>query len=127
MNSSSGAHQGNSFNAMQKGVGVESQSTRTRNMQQPSPSSATNAGSNSKPPLKFMPDSVSSSWKDICEQGRQMNSDSALEFIEPIKKSDGEQYASILRSEIAENIMMWSNTLVGYVMGNKPFYLHLKA
>ena len=22
---------------------------------------------------------------------------------------------------------MWKNTLVGYVLGNKPFYLHLKA
>ena len=35
--------------------------------------------------------------------------------------------ASISRSDILDNVNKWSNTLVGYVMGNKPFFTHLKA
>jgi len=32
-----------------------------------------------------------------------------------------------MKTEIAENIDRWANTLVGYVMGSKPFFLHIKA
>ena len=31
------------------------------------------------------------------------------------------------KSEIDSNAYKWENTLVGYVLGDKPFYMHLKA
>ena len=37
--------------------------------------------------------------------------------------TDGQEYAVILKSEIEENIGKWTNTLVGYVMDNKPFFI----
>lgn len=36
-------------------------------------------------------------------------------------------FASIPISAIEDNVNKWGNTLVGYVMGNRPFYSHLKA
>ena len=59
--------------------------------------------------------------------GRKVNAGSDLEFIAPIKKGDGVEVASISRSDILDNVNKWSNTLVGYVMGNKSFFLHLKG
>jgi len=41
--------------------------------------------------------------------------------------SDGTKVALINNSEIHENVIKWANTLVGYVIGNKPFFSHLKA
>ena len=44
------------------------------------------------------------------------------------KQSDeAKKGISIPKSEILTNIEKWKNTLVGYVLGDKPFYLHLKA
>jgi len=40
---------------------------------------------------------------------------------------DGLAVAKINKSEILDNVNKWSNTLVGFVMGNKPFSMHLKA
>ena len=77
--------------------------------------------------LKFGPGSSSSSWKDVCIQGRKLGAGCELEFIEPVKNPEGKEYVAILRTEIAENIGRWSNTLVEYVVGDKPFYMHLKA
>ena len=59
--------------------------------------------------------------------GMKINSGSDLEFIEPIVGSDGKEVAVINRSEILETVNKWSYTLVGYVMGNKPFFMHLKT
>ncbi|XP_020250145.1 uncharacterized protein LOC109827551 [Asparagus officinalis] len=40
---------------------------------------------------------------------------------------NGMQYATIPRSEILLNVEKWNNTLIGYVLGDKPFYSHLKG
>jgi len=53
--------------------------------------------------LKFVPGSSSSSWKDVCIQGRKLSS-GCDEFIESVKNSEGKEYAAILKSEIDENI-----------------------
>ena len=79
------------------------------------------------PSLRFIPGSTSSSWKDICVLGRKINEGCDLEFIDPVKGFDGTLVASIVQSEIHENVIKWSNTLVGYVLVNKPFFNHLKA
>ena len=50
-----------------------------------------------------------------------------LEFIEPACSPEGKLFAKIPKSEIKPNIEKWRNTLVGYVVGNKPFYMQLKA
>jgi len=49
-----------------------------------------------------------------------------LDYVAPTI-TEGKQYAQIPKSEILANVEKWKNTLVGYVLGNKPFYLHLKA
>jgi len=33
----------------------------------------------------------------------------------------------INKTEIDDNINRWDNTLVGYILGDKPYYVHLKA
>jgi len=50
-----------------------------------------------------------------------------LSFVKPVKISEGESITKISRSEFEENLERWSNILIGYVLGDKPFYLHLKA
>ena len=42
-------------------------------------------------------------------------------------KPDGSHFAKVKREELDLNIEKWSNTLVRYVLDDKPFYLHLKA
>jgi len=37
---------------------------------------------------------------------------------------EGNFFARIPRSEIVSIVNKWGNTLVGYVVGNKPFYMH---
>jgi len=78
-------------------------------------------------PPRFAPGSMPTLWRDIRVNERKLNSGCEIEFIEPLNSIDGSSYVSILKSEIDENIDKWSNTLVGYVIGNKPFYVHLKA
>ena len=40
---------------------------------------------------------------------------------------EDKNFARISRSEIVSNVNKWSNTLIGYVVGNKPFYMQLKG
>ena len=49
-------------------------------------------------------------------QGKKVNSGNTLEFVEPIRGSDGREFAFISNSDIEENVCKWSKTLVGYVM-----------
>ena len=51
-----------------------------------------------------------------------MNEGCDLELVELVKSLNGNEYASILKSEITDNISRWA----GYVMRDKPFNLHLK-
>ncbi|XP_020251080.1 uncharacterized protein LOC109828511 [Asparagus officinalis] len=69
----------------------------------------------------------STSWKDICSMGREVNQNCSLQYFPPSVDSNGIQYASIPRSEILLNVDKWNNTLIGYVLGDKPFYSHLKG
>lgn len=50
-----------------------------------------------------------------------------MNYIPPSKLKNGKLYATISRDEIIKNVEKWSNTLVGYVMGDKPFYSYLRA
>jgi len=50
-----------------------------------------------------------------------------LNFVQPLSSPDGSPYASIYIFEIEDNVSKWSNTLVGYVIGDKPYCMHLKA
>jgi len=50
-----------------------------------------------------------------------------LDFVEPIRNSEGKPVAQIPKSEILANVNKWRNTLAGYVLGDKPFYMHLKT
>ena len=77
-------------------------------------------------PWKFIPGTSPTSWKDICTLGRNLTEDSKLSFIPPCVDDSGDCYAKIDRFEIDANIQKWDNTLVGYVLGDKPFYIHLK-
>ena len=77
--------------------------------------------------MKFVPGSGSSSWKDICIQGGKLSSGCELEFIEPVKNSEGKEYAALLKYEIDKDVSKWSSTLVGYVIGDNLFYMHLKV
>ena len=56
-----------------------------------------------------------------------MEEDCKLDFVDPSTDSVGNPIASIPKSEILENVERWKNTLVGYVLGDKPFHLNLKA
>ena len=78
-------------------------------------------------PFKFASGSSPITWKDICFQGRKTSEKCHLDYIELNKSADGTGYAKIMKSEIDEDITKWSNTLVGYFMGLKPFFLHIKA
>ncbi|XP_020258784.1 uncharacterized protein LOC109835211 [Asparagus officinalis] len=59
--------------------------------------------------------------------GREVNQNCSLEYFPPSIDSNGLLYASIPRSEILLNVDKWNNTLIGYVLGDKPFYTHLKG
>ena len=52
-----------------------------------------------------------------------MNEGCDLEYIAPSKSNDGSDVAIISNSEIQENVLKWSNTLVGYIIGNNHFIL----
>ena len=76
---------------------------------------------------KFIPSISPTAWKDICNFGRNLVRDSKLTYVPPCAHDSGECYAKINISKIKANIQKWDNTLVGYVLGYKPFYIHLKA
>jgi len=59
--------------------------------------------------------------------GRSINENCALKYFPSNVDSEGHQYASIPRSVILSNVDKWNNTLVGYVVGDKPFYSQLKG
>ncbi|XP_020243286.1 uncharacterized protein LOC109821513 [Asparagus officinalis] len=59
--------------------------------------------------------------------GREVNQNCSLEYFPPSIDSKGQLYATIPRSEILLNVDKWNNTLIGYVLGDKPFYSHLKG
>ena len=63
----------------------------------------------------------------MCSMGRHLDDECKLHFVQPKTYPDGSLYAQIDRSEIDDNINRWDNTLVGYVLGNKLYYHHLKA
>jgi len=58
---------------------------------------------------------------------RNISIESDVEYIEPIRSLDGKEVATITRFETLNNVNKWPNMLVVYVMGNKPFFVHLKA
>jgi len=74
---------------------------------------------------RFQTGGAPTSWKDVCTMGRDIKDDCALEFFAPLSDDKGNQFAAIPRSVILENVNKWNNTLVGYVLGDKPFYSHL--
>ena len=85
-----------------------------------------------KPPMKpkqwrFVPGYGSTLRKDIHVMGRNLEDQSKLTYVPPHTKSDGINFASINGAEIDININKWNNTLVGCVLGEKPYFLHLKA
>jgi len=59
--------------------------------------------------------------------GRKTEEDYQLEYLAPSADLTCKPFVSIPKSEIVENVEKWKNTLVGYVLGDKPFYMHLKA
>lgn len=50
-----------------------------------------------------------------------------MNFVAPTVNEDGQACVEVSLGEIHENISCWNHTLVGYVLGLKPFYLHLKT
>lgn len=80
-----------------------------------------------QPAWRFQSGASSTSWKDVCSLGRKIQHDCNLQYYPPSKDSNGNLYVSIPKSEIEVNVQKWSNTLVGYVLGDKPFYSHLKG
>ena len=64
---------------------------------------------------------------DICKLGRNLDEACKLNYIPLCAYASGNYYAKIDNSEIKANVQWWNNTLVGYVPGDKPFYIHLKA
>ncbi|XP_020272316.1 uncharacterized protein LOC109847499 [Asparagus officinalis] len=58
---------------------------------------------------------------------REISPNCALEYFPPSTDSKGMKYASIPRFEIMLNVEKWNSTLIGYVLGDKPFYSHLKG
>ena len=58
--------------------------------------------------------------------GRKLDEGCKLDFVAPLS-SDESFFAQIKQSEIDDNINKWDNTLVGYVLGEKPYFFHLKA
>ena len=68
-----------------------------------------------------------SSWKDVCTLGCRLDEDCKLQYFPPSRSVDGKVYAKISNSEIEQNVKRWSNTLAGFVLGERPFNNHLKA
>jgi len=112
------------FGSMSKGIGGGKKGASLQKVTVPLTRSS---GTFSKPYSRFTPGSISSSWKDVCVMGRKVSAGSDLEFIAPIKKGDGIEVASISRSDILDHVNKWSNTLLGYIIENKPFFMYLKA
>ena len=52
---------------------------------------------------RFVRGSGSSSRKDACINAKKITSGSELEYIEPSKSDEGNEYAPILNSELAES------------------------
>ena len=77
--------------------------------------------------LHFAPGSAPTSWKDICLIGRRLDDACKLSFIQPTKTTDGDYTAKIGKAEVESNAHKWENTLIGYVLGDKPSYSHVKA
>jgi len=77
--------------------------------------------------MKVASGSNPQSWKDIYANGRKMNENCALQFIGPHIDKKGRPFAKISKTEVAETVQRWNNTLIGNVMRDKPFYLHHKA
>ena len=50
-----------------------------------------------------------------------------LEFFEPSLDKAGKTCVHIPFFEVKLIVEKWKYTLTGYVLGDKPFYLHLKA
>jgi len=63
----------------------------------------------------------------MCSLGRELDDACKLDFVPPLQTPEGKICAHISREEINHNVLRWNNTLVGYVLGNRPFYSHLKA
>jgi len=51
--------------------------------------------------------------------GRKLDYDCKLTYILP--------YLEIPQTEIEDKVTKWSNSMIGYVLGDKPFYSHLKG
>lgn len=52
---------------------------------------------------KFIPGTSSTSWKDVCKLGRNLDEDCQLQYVPP-SANESELYASIARSEILANV-----------------------
>ena len=59
--------------------------------------------------------------------GRSMEDDCILNYVAPSKDSTGKPFVAVPRSDILPNTDKWKDMLVGYVLGDKPFYMRLKA
>jgi len=58
--------------------------------------------------------------------GRKLDEGCKLDFVAPLS-SDESFFAQIKQSEIDDNINKWDNTLVGYVLGEKPYFFSSKS
>jgi len=70
---------------------------------------------------------IYTSWKNICLLGRKLDDISKLNFVPLCKLADGDLIVKIDKSEVEINAQKWESTHIGYVLGDKTFYSHLKA
>lgn len=72
------------------------------------------------------PSNQQKSWRDICSMGQSLDQDCSLHYVPP-KVVEGRSIVEISYSAITDAISQWSNTLIGYVVGQRPYYNHLKS
>lgn len=58
---------------------------------------------------------------------QQIDHKFSLHYVELSKQSDESIHTKIPRVEVEANIKRWDNAFVWYVLGDRPFYAHLKA
>lgn len=64
------------------------------------------------------------SWREICTMGTASD-DLSLQYIPP-RVVEGKAVVEISSQAINDAITHWSDTLIGYVVGQRPYYNHLK-
>ena len=76
---------------------------------------------------RFAQGSTATPWNQICKMGRRLEETCTLEFFEPWRDKACQNFVHTDVPELNWMLKNGKNTLVGYVLGDKPFYLHLKA